>query len=265
MTSTPTPPPTSQRTGLRPWAIVLIVVGSLVLAGLVAVASVTLLWPRPVALSYSVDAGSSVEARVPDAPLRLHASRDGRVHVVVSGWHTGPAPKVDVRTSGDTTTIAGGCSRPWSVRCSIRVDVSLPATSDATVFGANGEVTATGLDGALRLATTNGTISVTDASGPLDLRTVNGAVVLRRATSEQVATRTTNGAVDLDFLAPPQTVTGHTINGAVSVRVPPGEDYRIVAKTVNGPVDTMASTPGAARSIRVDTVNGAVTVAHTAE
>lgn len=260
--SMPPQPPQQQRRPLSPLVIVLIVVASVMVALGIGFAAVTTLGPATVDLHYSVGAGSSVAVTVPNAPMHFHASPDGRVHVAVSGWRSGPKPTFTVRTTADATRIEGGCSRLWFTRCSISVDVSLPPTADLAVTGTNGDVTATGLDGALTIATTNGAVTLSNVNGRLDLRSVNGALRLRDASSSSVKAVTTNGAVDLRFLESPTTVEGQTINGSVTVQVPDTEAYRIVAHTVNGRVDTseVTSSPDATRAITVNTVNGSVTV-----
>lgn len=266
MTATLAPQPPQQSPGQRrplsPLVIALIVVAVVMISVGIGLAAATVLRPATVDLQYSVSAGSSVQVKVPDAPMRFHASPDGRVHVAVSGWRSGPEPFFTVQTSADATRIEGGCSTLWFTRCSIALDVSLPTTADLAVTGTNGDVTANGLDGRLTIATTNGAVTLSNVSGVLDLRTVNGAVRVQDASSSGVKAATTNGAVNLRFLEAPESVVGRTINGSVTVQVPDTEAYRIVAHTVNGQVDTgeVASSPDATRTITVDTVNGAVTV-----
>jgi hypothetical protein len=250
---------------VSPLVIVLIVLAAVVMAAGIGFAAVAALRPATVDLHYSVGAGSTVVADVADARMRFHPSGDGRVHVAVSGW-SGPRPSFTVRTAAGQTRIEGGCPTFWFVPCSLSVDVSVPSTVDLAVTGANGDVSASGLDGPLQIGTTNGAVDVSGASGALDLRSVNGAIRVTGSSSRDVKAVTTNGAVDLRFLRAPDSVQGRTTNGSVLVRVPGTQGYRVVARTVNGRIDTgdVVNNPDAPRTITVDTVNGSVTVERSA-
>jgi hypothetical protein len=220
----------------------------------------------PISFDEQTDAGSSVSVDLPNASITLGASDDEQVHVTMRGTYSGEEPQLTIRTGDDgETEISGGCPRGWLIfnRCSVRVEVLLPAELDGEVNGENGSVTAAGLDGALNLSTTNGTLRIEESSGRLDLETTKGRIEGSDLGSANVDAETTNGAVRMEFSSAPDEVSARSTNGEISVTVPDdGESYRVDANTTNGKVDTadIRTDPDADRSITARTTNGRVTV-----
>lgn len=220
---------------------------------------------NPINESVDAAAGSSVVVDVPNAAIILSPSDDDEVHVTLRGEYAGAAPTLEVTNDDGETVITGGCPRGWFVfnRCSVRIEVALPAELDVTTDGQNGTVTATDLDGDLDLSTTNGAILVDAASGALELGTTNGRIELTDGTSTEVDAETTNGPVRLAFVEPPEDVSARSTNGEILVRVPDDdESYRVDANTTNGRVETtnIPTDPDSDRSISANTTNGRVTV-----
>jgi hypothetical protein len=199
---------------------------------------------------------------VPNAEFDFTPSTDGDVHVEVTGWSSGPAPRLTVATSGDTTRIDGGCSTGWFTRCDLDIRVQLPGTASLDVESTNGRIAVTGLDGAVTLRTTNGELDLREVSGALDLRTSNGAIRVADSTSDDVSVSTTNGGIELGFSESPTTVVATSTNGGVTVRVPDQVTYFIDADTTNGGINTDAlpSDRFADRTITVKTTNGGILV-----
>jgi len=85
--------------------------------------------------------------------------------------------------------------------------------------------------------TVNGDIEVASVDGPVDARTVNGSIDL--SSTKPVSAQTVNGSIradmgmlgrdDLDF---------QTVNGSVTVVVGGRVDARLVARTLNGDIDS---------------------------
>jgi hypothetical protein len=261
----PTPPADQQPAGPKPKrslpAMLLLFVGVPLLLLLIGAVVVVATWASPVSLRYTATGGSTVAVDVPNARLDFTPSADGDVHVVVTGWRTGPEPALSVTTSADVTTIEGGCPASWFSRCTLQIAVSVPAAADLEVDGSNGAISVAGLDGAVALGTDNGALSVDDVGGPLDLRTTNGEIRVTDGRSDTVQAGTTNGRIELEFSEAPTTVEAATTNGAVAVRVPDGS-YFLDAQTTNGPIDTdrLPSDRFADRTITVQTTNGGVTI-----
>ncbi|MFU8947481.1 DUF4097 family beta strand repeat-containing protein [Mycetocola zhadangensis] len=265
----PAPPPSRMSRGAR---LSLLIGIPLVVLALIIVFVVMLTNAlRSVPVSANVtqdltaDAGSSVSIDVPNATITLGPSDDDQVSVTMRGTYSGTKPRLEVREDDGEVEITGGCPRGWFVfnRCSVRIDIQLPAEVDVESDGQNGGVTATGLAGDLDLSTTNGTLLMKDTSGRLDLETTNGRIELSDVTSTEVAAETTNGAVRMEFADAPNTVSARSTNGEISVSVPnDGQSYRVDADTTNGRVDTadIRTDPDADRSITARTTNGRVTV-----
>lgn len=261
-------PPQPRRTARMSRGLTVTLIIGLVLVGLVfaagALVQTGLLAGSPITLDEEATAGTNVVVDIPNAAVTLVPSTDSLVHVAARGSYFGAEPTVNVTTESDVTTISGGCPGGFFVRCTLRLDVSVPAAVNVDVEGRNGSITATDLTGDLRLHTTNGAIETTQTRGPLRLTTTNGAVRVNESRSNRVTARTTNGAVQLDFTSAPTTVEAVSTNGAVTVRVPTtGVAYYVDARTTNGNVDT-ATVPSdrtATRTITAETTNGSVTIA----
>ncbi|GGE95506.1 DUF4097 family beta strand repeat-containing protein [Mycetocola zhadangensis] len=265
----PAPPPQRMSRGLRLFlligipilVIVLIVAFAISLSSAIRAAS----GGSNVSQDLNADAGSSVSIDVPNAALFLGPSDDDRVHVTMQGTYSGTKPELSLRNDDGETEITGGCPRGWFLfnRCSVRIEVQLPAELDVEAEGQNGGISASELDGDLDLSTTNGTVSVEQASGRLMLETTNGRIELTDVTSTDVEAETTNGAVLLAFTEAPDAVSARSTNGEISVRVPDDdESYRVDADTTNGKVNTadIRTDPDSDRSITARTTNGRVTV-----
>jgi len=217
----------------------------------------------PVDQNADLAAGSRVAVDIPNAALSFRASNDDQVHVTMRGTYFGSTPTLKTRTSGEITTVSGGCSARWFSFCSLDVTIALPAQLPLIATGTNGAMMASGLTGELRLATTNGRIETDGTKGAIELRTTNGAIRVRGAASAKVTATTTNGSVELTFLEPPDDVVARSTNGSVTVRVPvDGVGYFVKAQTTNGTTNT-DSVPGDGgfdRTIDVETTNGSVSV-----
>ena len=265
----PAPPPERMSRGLRLFLFIGIPVLVIVLIVAFAVSLSSALRAvsggANVRQNLTADAGTSVAIDVPNATLSLSPSDDDQVHVTMRGTYSGTKPRLAVQNDNGETEITGGCPRGWFLfnRCSVRIDIQLPAGLDVDVEGQNGGISATELDGDLDLSTTNGTLSIEEASGRLSLETTNGRIELTDVTSTEVEAETTNGAVRMAFTDAPNTVNAQSTNGEISVRVPDdGESYRVDANTTNGKVDTadIRTDPDADRSITARTTNGRVAV-----
>jgi hypothetical protein len=265
MTTTPPPAPeTSPRPSSAPRALLFVglsLITLVVLAGVVLAA--VFLRAGSVEISDDAPAGTRVSVEVPSAAFTFRPSTDGLVHIAAHGTYLGKKPTLTADTTGGVTTIKGGCADQWFGLCSLDVTVTLPAALELTVDGTNGSISASGLTGALSLETTNGAIETTGSEGQIDLRTTNGAIRVQDARSGQVTATTTNGSVDLSFLAAPATVVATSTNGSVTLRVPvDGVSYFVRARTTNGNTDTAAvpSDRTSTRTITAETTNGNVRV-----
>ncbi|MCS5718248.1 DUF4097 domain-containing protein [Herbiconiux sp. CPCC 205763] len=266
------PPAQSQRGGLSTTSKVLLFVGiPVIVLILLAGAATTLIFllpglgAAPVNETADGDGAANILVDTNNAELRFSASEDDQVHAAMEGRYSGTKPAMRLESSGDATTLRGGCPEGWLIfsRCSVVITISVPAESNLTVTTTNGKITASALDGDLDFTTMNGAVDVESPTGQVRLDTTNGAVRVSDAESSDVSAETTNGEIRLEFSEAPDTVTAKTTNGSVTVRVPDdGEDYFIEAQTTNGDIDTdgLVSDRRADRTITAETVNGGVTV-----
>jgi DUF4097 and DUF4098 domain-containing protein YvlB len=149
-----------------------------------------------------------------------------------------------VDTDDDVLSLVGECDGGWLSRCSVGFDVTVPAGLDVDV------------------RTDNGPIFVDGVAGRVDLETDNGAIEATTLEADDVAARTDNGRILLQFDAAPTSVEATSDNGAIAIRFPDdGADYDVDASSDNGPRDIAVRTdPTAERRIVVGSDNGAIDV-----
>jgi len=96
--------------------------------------------------------------------------------------------------------------------------IRVPKWAAVTVDTSNGDVTATGIEGALRVSATNGRIRGSALAGAASVKTTNGAVTLDFAKLD-------DGDITCD-----------TTNGEISVGIPADAKARISARVTNGSI-----------------------------
>ena len=129
--------------------------------------------------------------------------------------------------------------------CGIAYDVTVPPSLAVTVVDNAGEVTVSGIAGAVDVTAAAGHVEGDDLRAP------------------SVRVQASAGAVNLTFAAPPDEVTAHSNAGEVTVAVPSGSyavdaSTKAGARTMNVPDD-----PAAKRRLRVSSNAGAVMVTTT--
>ena len=248
----------------RPGRRWFLAVGLLLLAiivGVVVWVLVRFVLPGHQNFSYGTDviAARNLRVETSSAAFSLAPSPDGQVHISAQGSYTTTAPTVHPTTSGDTTTITASCPPTGINRCSLQVQVLLPAAMAVTADAGDGQLTASDLTGPLTLTASNGTIQTDRTTGTLSLNTTHGTIDVAADRSAHVTAATQNGTVNLAFAAPPTTVEATTTNGAVNIAVPPTDAYYITTHTTNGGIQTeLPSDRYAAHTITATTSNGAI-------
>ena len=196
-----------------------------------------------------------------NSPVNIIGGANGTVveMSVTTGLFAGD---VTVEQSGGTLRLEQRCPLFIGWGCRAFFAVTLP--SDVVVSGStsNGAITAESLDEPISVTTSNGTINVVDLSAPVALRTSNGAILALGLTAPEVEASTSNGRVQLEFAAAPDSVRATSSNGAIIVTLPEeSPDYAVSTSTSNGRVSTEVRTdPAAPASIDVETSNGDITV-----
>lgn len=137
----------------------------------------------------------------------------------------------------------------------VNFDVAVPAGVQLDASTVNGNVDADGVTGAVRVSTVNGSVHASGASA-IAAHTVNGSVELTLAQL---------GAAD--------SIHAQSVNGDVTIAVPPAFEGNVELKTINGSVssDFPVTTSGelgrhrlfgvigsAPRMIALETINGSV-------
>ena len=87
----------------------------------------------------------------------------------------------------------------------------------------------------LRVTTTNGGVTIQDVAGAITVGTLNGAIAIRNAPGN-VTVSAVNGAVSVSAAAPwnGQTISAKTVNGSVTLALPPDCSAHVDLSTVNG-------------------------------
>jgi hypothetical protein len=155
-------------------------------------------------------------------------------------YHTDQPPAPGQSVIAGVLNLTSGCDDRG-----IAYDVTVPSSLAVTVIDDAGQVTVTGVDGA---------IDITDSAGEVEGHDLRAPSVRVKASA---------GAVNLTFAAPPDEVTAHSNAGEVTVAVPSGT-YAVDASSNAGArtVD-VANDPAATRHVTVSSNAGAVTVTST--
>ena len=131
-----------------------------------------------------------------------------------------------------------------------------------------------GLD--VKLESVNGGVTVSDIAGQVDLETVNGGIKAS-GLSGSADVETVNGGINVEFSESlvMQDMSFETVNGGVKVKLPGSAAFHVKVSTVNGGIgcdfdlpsdavkkrrDLDAKINGGGPRIRIETVNGGVSV-----
>jgi hypothetical protein len=144
--------------------------------------------------------------------------------------------------------------RPTQVEASLTVELPPDVMVEARAM--NGDVSIHGARAGVAVHTLNGSIEIDGAAGPIEAHNVNGGIDVR-----------------VDSLGPNDAVALETVNGGVSVSLPPSALGEVELATVNGSVQTdfpLTATGqvssrrirgrigNSSREIRLKTVNGEI-------
>lgn len=186
-----------------------------------------------------IDAGKTLEIRGINGGITAHAvsGREATVHATLTGRHSDPTDvKIAVvKHDGNATLCAvypgqdgrenscgpgGGHQKIHDNDVRVEFEVGVPSNVAFTPVTVNGELKADGLSGPIRARTVNGSIDIETTSWA-DAHTVNGSI--------RAAMGSTKAPDGLDF---------KTVNGSISVVLPPDAALDVEAKTVSGGIST---------------------------
>lgn len=127
-----------------------------------------------------------------------------------------------LRLSADCNLVFGDCGARYHVRVPPGVRLSIDVVDGLILNGLTQDVAARSRE----------RIEVTGASGRLRLRS-DGSITGEGLTSGYVRCRTSDGAIDVAFAAPPATLDLRSRDGRVTARVPSGP-YAVTARSTEG-------------------------------
>ncbi|MGW8888242.1 DUF4097 family beta strand repeat-containing protein [Streptomyces sp. NPDC055749] len=204
----------------------------------------------------SIDAENSGVELVPADVRQVEVTRR------FDGWVVlGKGPEAFWEMDGGVLRLGVKCPAMVS-DCEAHHQVKVPRGVSVTVEGDNGEVTASGFDTRLDLASDNGRVAVRDSSGALKLRSDNGEVVAEQISAASVDAQADNGSVRLAFSSVPSLVETVSDNGGIVIELPAGEDaYSVSAEADNGDVSVkVPRSDDSPHVVRARSDNGEVTV-----
>jgi Putative adhesin len=174
-------------------------------------------------------------------------------------------PTVHEAWQGDTLLVSTSCvpSTLFSSHdCGTSLDLKVPAGAAVHVVAHSGEVSVTGVSGAVTAQANSGDIQLTGTSGPVSAHTTSGNVTGQTLLSARVDVATGSGDVNLSFAAPPETVTSSVGSGNTSILVPRGATYRVTGQTTSGErgVDGALENGASTRSMAINSGSGDVDI-----
>ena len=170
-------------------------------------------------------------------------------------------PKLDVALRDGVLAIRVDCGH-FGPSCSDALDLTVPAAVARTTVNADsGEVSVSGMRGAVDLRADSGDIDAEDIVGPVTLRADSGDVLARAVRADTLAASTDSGDIDVTLLAPPRAVSASADSGDISVDVPAGR-YHVDAGADSGDVgvDGLLRDDTAPRHIEAHADSGDVSV-----
>ncbi|MEV0223786.1 DUF4097 family beta strand repeat-containing protein [Streptomyces sp. NPDC050704] len=194
--------------------------------------------------SYTVDGRiTALSVTTPGGSIEVVAGDGDQVKVTERIRYTGDKPKPEHTTSGGTLSLlpgddcgpAGGPSK-----CKVSYRVEVPKAVSAVLDSSGGDVTVTGLAGAIDVKAAGGRVRADDVA----------------ATTLRVSAQ--GGSVQAGFTSAPSSVDVDTKAGDVTVRVP-NEAYAVDVSAKGGSENVGVRTdPASARKITLNTEGGSV-------
>jgi len=176
-------------------------------------------------------------------------------------------PVVTESWAGDVLTVGVLCGTPaWlakPLRCSVRLDVSVPPTVSVAAGVTSGAIEARDLTGPVDLSATSGLVSLRRLRGSVRAQATSGMISGSGLRSAEVTAVTDSGLVEMQFAAPPVRVTARAASGALDLTVPRGTRYRVTGGSGSGDrsgIDPALVDPSAPRSIDASTDSGPVSI-----
>ncbi|MBF9070278.1 DUF4097 family beta strand repeat-containing protein [Streptacidiphilus fuscans] len=213
---------------------------------------------------------SDVEVVAPSATVRIHAVPAGQEAVTSTLQWVSSRPDVYQQFNPRTGTLSlsyrcNGLKFLSGVGCNVALDIAAPAQASVHVISDSGATTVTGMAGPVSVSTTSGSITLQGVSGPVTAKADSGYIEGDNLLARTVAATAFSGSIDLDFAAPPDSVTAGVDSGAVDVELPRGTQYRVQASSNDGGgvnVDPGLASASAKGTITATATSGAVDIGY---
>jgi hypothetical protein len=206
----------------------------------------------------------SLEVHANAGSVHVIASADTATTSVVAGKGTRGlvAPKHPVTFSNGRLVVSTNCVPGIANFCNMNLTITVPASAVLDLSSSGGGVTVDGPFGDVHASSSGGDVRVRGAHGQLSLDSSGGGVRAQQVTSAIVDASSSGGGVNLEFLAPPETVHASSSGGGVTVTVPQTDDaYQVHASSSGGSVHTQVRTdPSGSRVINASSSGGGVTI-----
>ncbi|SDQ49669.1 hypothetical protein SAMN04489764_0903 [Thermostaphylospora chromogena] len=164
--------------------------------------------------------------------MRIMPGETGTVRV--DRWLRGKASKNGASSwslRDGTLYLSADCSQVFG-DCGGRYRIKVPPGVELVVEGGDDAVVLSGLAQDVKV-TNDGAIRAVKTTGRLLLMGGDGSITGEDLSSAEVRARTADGAISLDFIAPPTTVDARTDEGKVTVAVPRNA-YAVTAESAEG-------------------------------
>jgi len=193
------------------------------------------------------------------------SSKDEQVKVVVEGTKG----SLEIRGEYPKHTGWGSYSGPQcqmtlkvprrvaSTLETVNGEISLSGTQGKAVASTvNGNIRAAGVEESLKAETVNGSIQIEQVKGGLSLQTVNGSIKgsALDGHGSGIKAETVNGSIHLQMAGMKGHLRANTVNGGISFNAKGAEQVEVKKHRVT------AVFPGSDQAIRIETVNGAITL-----
>ncbi|WP_406095441.1 DUF4097 family beta strand repeat-containing protein [Streptomyces sp. NBC_01013] len=187
---------------------------------------------------------SALDVRTPGGDIKIVAGDGSTVRVTEKVSYSGDKPKTEHTTRGGTLVLApgDGCAKDGGAStCKVDYTLEVPKSLAAVLESKGGDVTVSGLAGAL------------------EVKSGGGKVTADRITAKRFTVDGNGGAIEASFAAAPDTVDIDTRAGNVSVQVPSAEAYAVKATSNGGSSKVDIKTdPASTRKITLHTDGGNV-------
>ncbi|WP_441245353.1 DUF4097 family beta strand repeat-containing protein [Kitasatospora sp. McL0602] len=195
--------------------------------------------------SYQVaDRITTLQVRSPGGTVEVVAGTQDTVQVTETVRYDGDKPTVGHTTSGGALSLeASECGHGIGHRvCQVSYRVEVPKSVEVKIRNTGGDVTVTGL------------------SGALDLTADGGAVRVAEVTSKRLTAHADGGTVTAKFAAAPDMVDIDSAGGSVTAQLPDAA-YAVDATTDGGSQKVQVRTdPGSSHKVKVRSDGGSVAV-----